>query len=160
MLKAGDLVLRRAARTDLDAVLTLQRAAYARNREMLGVEPMPLMADYEAIFRDYEVWVTADGPIAGVLILEPRADDLLIWSIATDPQRQQSRLGHKMLTAADERARELGVGTVRLYTGTVLRHLVDWYTRNGFVTERIEPLSDRSVTHMVKYLDARPSTVD
>ena len=154
MLIAGDLVLRRATSADFDAVIALQRAAYARNRGLLGVEPMPLMVDYETIFRDYEVWVTADRAIAGVLILEPRADDLLIWSIATDPTSQKSGLGHAMLAAADARARELGLGTVRLYTGTVLRHLVDWYARNGFAVERIEELSDRSLTHMVKHLGA------
>lgn len=160
MLTAGELTLRRATRGDLEAVVALQRAAYARNRVLLGVEPMPLMADYEAIFRDYEVWVAGSGTIAGALILEPRSDDLLIWSIATDPTGQSAGLGRAMLAAADVRARELGLDTVRLYTGTVLRHLVDWYTRSGFAVERIEELSDRSVTHMVKVLDARPSTVD
>jgi GNAT superfamily N-acetyltransferase len=150
MLTVGDLVLRRAARADFDAVVAIQRGAYARNRELLGVEPLPLMADYEAIFRDYEIWVTANGAIEGVLILEARADDLLIWSIATDTTRQKSGLGRAMLAAAEVRARELDLGTLRLYTGTVLEHLVAWYTRNGYVTERVEQLSDRSVTHMIK----------
>jgi ribosomal protein S18 acetylase RimI-like enzyme len=152
MLKAGDLVLRRADRSDLDAVVALQHAAYARNRALLGVEPLPLMVDYETIFRDYEVWVTAEGEIAGVLILEPRRDDLLIWSIATDTTRQKSGVGHAMLSAAETRARELGLNTMRLYTGSTLQHLVDWYTRNGYAVERIEELSDRKLTHLIKRL--------
>ncbi len=160
MLAIGDLVLRRAADTDVDAVVDVQRAAYARNRELLGVEPLPLQADYAAIFHDYEVWVTGDDAITGVLILEPRAADLLIWSISADPRRQQAGLGRAMLAAAELRARELGLDTMRLYTGTVLRHLVDWYGRNGYTVERIEELSDRSVTHMLKHLDAAPSPVD
>jgi ribosomal protein S18 acetylase RimI-like enzyme len=160
MLMAGDLLLRRAAPADLNAVVAIQRAAYARNRTLLGVEPLPLLADYAEIFRDYEVWVTANGPITGVLILEPRPADLLIWSIATDPQAQQGGLGHAMLAAAETRARELGLGTMRLYTGATLRHLIDWYGRNGYVIERSEPLSDRIIAHMVKHLDARPSKVD
>lgn len=152
MLTAGDLVLRRATRADLDAVVAVQRAAYARNRELLGVEPLPLMADYEEIFREYEIWVPAEGTIAGVLILEPRADDLLIWSIAADTARQKAGLGRAMFMAAEVRARQLGHSTMRLYTGTILRHLVDWYGRNGYTVERVEQLSDRSVTHMVKQL--------
>ena len=160
MLMAGDLALRRAVPADLEAVMALQLAAYARNRALLGVEPLPLLADYAEIFRDYEVWVTADGAITGVLILEPRPDDLLIWSIATDPQTQQRGLGHAMLGAAEARARELGLGTMRLYTGATLRHLIDWYGRNGYVIERSEPLSDRIIAHMVKHLDALPSKVD
>ena len=150
MLRDGELVLRRATSSDLDAVVAIQRAAYARNRELLGVEPLPLMTDYDEIFRDYEVWVTADGPITGVLILEPSTDDLLIWSISTDPGQQKSGLGHAMLGAAEVRARELGLDTMRLYTGTVLTHLIEWYTRNGYAIERVEQLSDRSITHMIK----------
>lgn len=152
MLKVGDLVLRRAGRSDLDAVVVLQHAAYARNRELLGVEPLPLMVDYETIFRDYEVWVTAQGEITGVLVLEPRRDDLLIWSIATDTSRQKSGVGHAMLAAAEARARELGLNTMRLYTGATLQHLVDWYTRNGYAIENIEELSDRKLAHMIKRL--------
>jgi len=153
-------VLRHATSADAEAVIALQRAAYARNRALLGVEPLPLQADYAAIFRDYEVWVADNEAITGVLILEPRPADLLIWSIATDPQRQQDGLGRAMLAAAEARARALGLGTMRLYTGTTLRHLVDWYGRHGYTVEQIEELSDRSITHMLKHLDAAPSAVD
>ncbi|MFN3745197.1 MAG: GNAT family N-acetyltransferase [Hyphomicrobiaceae bacterium] len=160
MLRSGDLVLRRAVVEDLEAIIALQRAAYARNRELLGVEPLPLLADYTGILRRYEVWVTGDGEITGVLILEPRPDDLLIWSIATDPRRQQAGLGRAMLTAAEVRARALGLDVMRLYTGTSLRHLIDWYGRNGYTIEHTELLSDRAITHMVKPLDSCASAVD
>ena len=40
----------RATACDLTRVVALQRAAYARNRDLLGVEPLPLMADYAEIF--------------------------------------------------------------------------------------------------------------
>ena len=88
----------------------------------------------------------------GVLILEPRADDLLIWSIATEPERQSSGLGRAMLAWAEDRARQLGRTSLRLYTGTLLTDRVAWYARHGYVTERIEQLPDRSSTHMVKHL--------
>ena len=63
MLKTADLALRRALPEDIERVVEIQHAAYARNRDLLGVEPLPLMADYEEIFRDYEIWVSAEGPI-------------------------------------------------------------------------------------------------
>jgi ribosomal protein S18 acetylase RimI-like enzyme len=150
---AGGLALRRATLADLDAVVAVQRAAYARNRTLLGVEPIPLQADYQQIFADYEVWLAeAERRLVGVLILEPRADDLMIWSIATDPARQSKGLGRALLEAAEVRARELGHDCIRLYTGTKLEHLVAWYGRHGYALERIEELSDRSVTHMMKRL--------
>lgn len=152
-LVAGDLSLRRAGIGDLDAVLALQRAAYARNRVLLGCEPLPLLADYTEIFRDYEVWLAEqDGGLVAALILEPRAGDLLIWSVATNPDRLGRGLGKQLLLAAEVRARELGRDVVRLYTGAVLRHLIDWYGRHGYRVERIEQLSDRAITHMMKQL--------
>jgi N-acetylglutamate synthase-like GNAT family acetyltransferase len=152
-LVAGALSLRRAGIEDLDAVLALQRAAYARNRVLLGREPLPLLSAYAEIFRDYEVWLAErnDG-LVGVLILQPRVDDLLIWSVSTNPDNQGRGFGKKLLMAAEVRARELGLNMVRLYTGAVLQHLIDWYGRHGYRVERIEQLSDRSITHMMKQL--------
>jgi len=152
-LQAGEIALRRAESNDLPRVVALQQAAYARNRALLGVEPIPLQADYAAIMRDMEVWC-ADGDrrLAGALILEPRVDDLLIWSIATDPGAQGAGLGRSLLSAAEDRARQLGRPVLRLYTGTLLTHLVGWYGRHGYAVERIEILSDRSITHMIKHL--------
>lgn len=145
----------RATDADLERVVALQRAAYARNRTILGVEPLPLMADYVEIFRTMEVWLDQrDERLAGVLILELQASHLLIWSIATDPDVQAHGVGKELLGFAEARARQLGLSTMRLYTGTLLAHLVAWYGRNGYATERIEELPDRSVTHMVKRLAA------
>jgi GNAT superfamily N-acetyltransferase len=152
-LQAGAIALRRADSGDLPRLVALQGAAYARNRTLLGVEPIPLQADYTAIMRDMEVWLAIDRDrLAGALILEPRAADLLIWSIASDPATQGAGLGRALLAASEERARQLRCTVVRLYTGTPLGHLVAWYGRHGFAVERIEALSDRSITHMIKHL--------
>ncbi len=153
-LEAAGLSLRRAGTKDLERVVALQQAAYARNRVLLGVEPIPLLAYYDQIFAEHEVWLAEDGQrLTGVLILQARPDDLLIWSVATDPERQTKGLGRAMLEAADARARSLGRDRVRLYTGSLLGHLVAWYGRHGYVIERTEQLSDRAITHMMKQLD-------
>ncbi len=145
--------LRHATAADLDAVTALQRAAYAKNRPLLGVEPLPLLADYGQILSRYEVWLL-DGSrgLDAVLILEPRADDLLLWSIATAPDRQGTGLGNRLLAAAEQRARELGRRVIRLYTGEPLTGNIAWYERQGYARERIEDLGDRRVVHMVKRL--------
>jgi GNAT superfamily N-acetyltransferase len=146
--------LRRATADDLDAVIALQRAAYAKNRPVLGVEPLPLLADYGQILLGCEVWL-AESPegLDGVLVLEPRAEDVLLWSVATAPRAQGTGLGNRLLAAAETRARELGRGKVRLYTGERLADNIAWYKRHGFVHERVEVLHDRQVVHLVKNLD-------
>jgi len=145
--------LRRATRDDLSAVTALQRAAYARNRAILGVEPLPLMADYEKVFSDYEVYLAErEGALDGVLILEPRANDLLIWSVASAPAAQGRGVGNQMLAFAESRARALGLTCLRLYTGEKLTGNIAWYTRHGYVHERTEDMGDRRAVHLVKQL--------
>ena len=152
-LPAGRWTLAKASPADRASVEALQRAAYARNRQLLGVEPLPLLVDYGEIFDNYEVWLARDGDgLKGALILEPRVSDLLIWSIATNPGEQGQGLGRELLAAAETRARDLGLAVLRLYTGSTLDHLIAWYGRHGYTLERIEVLSDRSIAHMIKRL--------
>lgn len=147
------MTLRRAAIADLPAVTALQQAAYAKNRPLLGVEPLPLLADYAQVFADYEVYLAErDGALDGVLILEPRADDLLIWSVATAPAAQGSGMGNTMLAFAEVRARELGVPCIRLYTGEPLTGNIAWYRRHGYAHERTEDMGDRRIVHLIKQL--------
>jgi ribosomal protein S18 acetylase RimI-like enzyme len=139
--------------TDRPAVEALQNAAYARNRALLGVEPLPLQADYGQIFATKEVWLAEENTtLRGVLILEARPDDLLIWSIAAAPDAQRQGLGQIMLDAAEVRAHQLGRDVIRLYTGAVLETLIGWYRRHGYEIERQELLPDRCITHMIKHV--------
>jgi ribosomal protein S18 acetylase RimI-like enzyme len=149
---------RRASETDRPTVEALQRAAYERNRRLLGVEPLPLQADYAEIFRSMEVWLAEERDrLRGVLILTERPDDFLIWSIATAPDAQGQGLGQIMLDAAEVRAGQLGRKVMRLYTGTKLDTLIGWYSRHGYDVERTEELADRTITHMVKHLAPLPA---
>ena len=145
--------LRRGAIGDLSAVTAVQQAAYAQNRAILGVEPLPLLADYRQILSDYEVYLAErDGALDGVLILEPRLDDLLIWSVATAPEAQGRGVGNQMLAFAESRARELGLPCVRLYTGQPLTFNIAWYTRHGYAHESTEDMGDRVRVNLIKQL--------
>jgi ribosomal protein S18 acetylase RimI-like enzyme len=147
------VTLRRATLDDLAAVVGLQRAAYAKNRPLLGVEPLPLLADYAEILAEYEVYLAKQGgALDGVLILEPRTDDLLIWSVAVAPAAQGRGVGNTMLAFAEARARELGRTCIRLYTGEPLTANIAWYTRQGYAHERTEDMGDRRIVHLIKHL--------
>jgi ribosomal protein S18 acetylase RimI-like enzyme len=144
-------LLRRADTADLPALVVLHRAAYEPNRAILGVEPLPLKADYGHVLRSAEVWLAEDGgKLDGALILEPHPDHLLIWSIATAPAAQKQGLGLRMLAAAEARARRLGLREMRLYTGERLTANVRWYHRHGYIIDRVETLDDRRAVHMTK----------
>jgi GNAT superfamily N-acetyltransferase len=143
--------LRPARPDEAEKIAAFQRAAYDRNRAILGVEPIPLQADYAKMLGEYEVWLHQEaGQLAGVLILEPRPEDLLIWSVATAPDARRTGIGNRLLVAAEARARELGKYTLRLYTGELLVNNIAWYQRRGYAIERTEVMSDRRIVHMKK----------
>ena len=153
-LEAGGRVLRRATPADAAAFDLIQQAAFAWNREMLGREPLPLKLPADEVLARFETWLLEDGNgVVGALALDPRSDDLEIWSLSVDPSRQNAGLGRELLAAADARARQLGLEAIRLYTGAVLTKNVDWYRRRGYGIERTEELPDRRIVHMVKRLE-------
>ncbi len=154
VLAMGSQTLRRADASDQAAIESVQQAAYARNRELLGREPIPLQEDYADVLREKECWVLEhDDSVIAVLILEPQADHLLIWSVATAPFAQQHGLGRLLLAAAEVRAAQLALNVMRLYTGSILTHLVTWYSRLGYSIERREQRPDgREIVHMIKHL--------
>lgn len=153
-LSAGSHVLRRAAACDSHALAASLQRSYSANRTILGVEPTPLLTPTSEILDRYETWLAEhDTDVAGALVLEPRTDDLLIWSLSVDPDRQGTGLGRALLATAEARAADLGLGTVRLYTGGKLTQNVAWYTRNGYATERTEETPDRTVVHMIKTIE-------
>lgn len=150
---------RRGGPDDRAAIEALQQAAYARNRELLGVEPLPLLADYGSLFASHEFWLL-DGAVAprGLLVLEKRPKDLLIWSVAASPVAQGQGVGTRLLDFAETRARQLKRSTLRLYTGEKLIQNIAWYQRHGYAVEGREVLADRVLIHMVKTIDRQKVT--
>ncbi len=155
-IELAGLHLRRGQPADHDRLVALQRAAYAINRTMLGLEPIPLLADYRTVLAEREVWLREDdvGRLIAALVLEVRAEDLLIESVAVDPHIQGRGLGRRLLAVAETRARANGRDCIALYTGATLRHLIEWYGRQGFELTKLEKLEDRVIAHMSKNLSA------
>ena len=151
--EVGALKLSRMTSADIAEIEAFQQEAYARNRDILGAEPIPLKWDYATIFAQTEVWAVRDkGALVGVLILRPRDDDLYLESVATLPQVQGGGYGNAMLNATEFRARDWGYDAIRLLTGEKLTSNVEWYRRKGFQIEEVERLPDRSIVHMVRHL--------
>jgi RimJ/RimL family protein N-acetyltransferase/ribosomal protein S18 acetylase RimI-like enzyme len=142
---------RRAGPNDRDSLVALQHAAFIGNRDILGVEPLPLREDYDAVLARDEVWLAEDRDIpVGALILELRPDDLYVASVGALPSFRGRGLGGRLLGLAESRAEALGRSRLRLVTGKKLAKNIAWYARNGYVIEREEELADRIIVHMVK----------
>lgn len=58
--------------------------------------------------------------IAGILVLLPKPDYLLLDNIAVDPVRQGAGLGRRLLAFAEAEAMRRGYREIRLYTRSTI----------------------------------------
>jgi GNAT superfamily N-acetyltransferase len=147
------LDLKRATLADAWAVRDLVRGAYAQWVPVIGREPKPMGADYEAAVRDHLVdLLYVDFDLAGVIEMVPEAGQLLIENVAVAPAFRGRRLGLALLGHAESVARALGFSRLRLYTNQKFAANIGLYEGCGYAIDRSEPISDGVVIHMSKSL--------
>ena len=125
--------LRQATPEDAPAIAALTDAAYAKYIPLIGRMPQPMTANYSQMVADHTVWLLeAAGQLAGVLVLIEEPETLLIYSIAVRPDLQGRGLGHRLLTLAENEARQAGCQKIRLYTNEHFVENIELYQRSGY----------------------------
>jgi GNAT superfamily N-acetyltransferase len=131
-------VIRRAIAADVPALTALAVAAYRHYVPRIGREPAPMTADYAASLG--RTWVSeVEGTVAGLLVLLPHPDHLLLDNIAVCPEHQGGGVGAALMRFAEDQAVGLGLPEVRLYTNEAMTENLAYYRRRGYVeTHRAE----------------------
>jgi N-acetylglutamate synthase-like GNAT family acetyltransferase len=128
------LEIRSATSADVDEIRQLVREAYAVYVERIGREPAPMGADYEALVADGAVSVAGDEDrIVGVLVLRPQRDSLLLENVAVAPAEQGRGIGRALIAFAEQRAGELGLAKVALYTNAQMTENLSLYPALGYL---------------------------
>ena len=124
---------RLATTKDADSVAALTDRAYEIYVSRLGFEPKPMITDHLGWIRDGLVWVLKDDDtLCGSIILLPGDDELLIYSVAIDPDRQGKGYGRILMGAAEDQARALGFTSVMLYTNEKMTENIRFYEKLGY----------------------------
>jgi ribosomal protein S18 acetylase RimI-like enzyme len=145
--------LRRAKATDADAIRELTRAAYGKWVPLIGREPKPMVADYEAAVLAHRFdLLYVDGRLAALIETIREPDHLLVENVAVSPDFQGRGFGRGLMAHAETLARELGLATIRLYTNQRFVENIELYRRLGYRVDREEVLPVGTVTHMIKAL--------
>ena len=127
------LALRQATTADMAIVRGITHEAYAPWERFLGGPPLPMREDYAPRIARREVWVVeCDGEDAGVMVFEPAADHLLIYSLAVASGHQGRGIGRWMIEAAERMAQASGVAELRLYTNDRMARNLAIYRQAGF----------------------------
>jgi len=143
--------LRHAGPSDAAAIRELTRAAYAKWVPLIGREPKPMGADYEAAVRAHRFdLLYRDGELAALIetIVEP--GHLLIENLAVSPACQGLGLGKKLMAHVESLAASLGFAEVRLYTNKLFVENTAFYARLGYRVYKEEEFRGGVAVHMSK----------
>ena len=143
--------LRRATAADAAAARALTREAYAKWVRLVGREPLPMSADFEAAIRDRRLDLLCEGETV-VALIETIAEGaaLLIENVAVSPARQGAGLGRRLIAHAERLAAEGGCSEIRLYTNALFAENLALYRRLGYAVVREEPFLGGRIVHMRK----------
>jgi len=109
--------IRAATAADVPAVAEVVDQAYRHYIARMGKPPGPMLDDYAARVLEGVLWVLEErAVIAGVIVLLPTTDYLLLDNIAVSPARQGLGLGRRLLAFAEAEALQRGYHEIRLYT--------------------------------------------
>ena len=109
--------IRGAPAADVPAIADIVDQAYRHYIARIGKPPGPMLDDYAARVLEGVVWVLEEGAAAaGILVLPPATDYLLLDNIAVSPSRQGLGLGRRLLAFAEAEALRRGYCEIRLYT--------------------------------------------
>ena len=130
----------------------LTRQSYAKWIPVIGREPKPMAADYEASVRLHRVDVMEDATgLLALIVMIPEPGHLLIESIAVREDWQGKGLGTLLLRHAEEVAQSSGLAELRLYTNAAFASNLAFYAHHGYGETARTPLSDGgTMVHFAK----------
>jgi ribosomal protein S18 acetylase RimI-like enzyme len=147
--------MRQAVAGDAAAIRALTRAAYAKWVPVIGREPLPMVADYEAAVAKHRFdLLYVDGLLAALIETIAKEDHLLIENVAVDPAFQKRGLGRKLMAHAETVAVQAGYGMLRLYTNKSFAENVMLYQRLGYEIDREEEFRGGFTVYMSKRINA------
>jgi len=82
-----------------------------------------------AVFLKY---LNEEGSLEGCVFLHKKVNRLYLGMFSVSPLAQGKGIGKKLLTAAEDHAKEQNCSTIYMTVITVREDLIAWYERNGY----------------------------
>jgi GNAT superfamily N-acetyltransferase len=145
--------LRRATPADAAAIRAVTRAAYARWVPVIGREPRPMRADYDAalLVHRFDLLLRATSLMA-LIETDLRDNHLWIENIAVHPDHQRQGLGRRLLAHAEALAHEAGRAELRLLTNAAFASNIALYEASGYAVTAREPFQGGETVFMARRL--------
>lgn len=125
--------IRPAGMSDRDAITRIVVEAYTKYIGRIGKAPGPMLDDYAAHIRNHTAWVIeCEGSVAGLIVLLPEDDHLLLENVAVEPARHGQGIGRTLMQFAEQEASRRGYSEIRLYTHETMTENLAMYPALGW----------------------------
>lgn len=129
--------IREARKDEADQIKAVVVEAYSVYIDRIGKPPGPMLDDYSDLAQRYPVFVAElDGGIAGILVMMPGPDDILMDNVAVLPNQQGRGIGLTLITFAENYARDHGYRSLDLYTNDLMHENIRLYKSLNYVETR------------------------
>ena len=144
-------MIRLAQYDDAAAISALIDAAFVIYVPRTGQKPLAMLDDYLALISRGIVHVLDEaGKIAGVVVLIPESQAMLLHCVAVRPDAQGRGLGRLLLTFAETKAREAGYDVIRLITNPAMFENQAIYKHYGYAEAHRGEVHGRHAVYMAK----------
>jgi GNAT superfamily N-acetyltransferase len=125
--------IRPASISDVPIMARIVAAAYGKYIARIGKPPGPMLDDYQSHVRTHTAWVIeTGGAIAGLIVLLPTDDHLLLDNVAVDPALHARGIGRALMAFAEQEAQRRGYRELRLYTHEKMTENLSMYPALGW----------------------------
>lgn len=125
--------IRRAQPNDAERIAALVTEAYTPYIARIGKKPAPMLDDYRQVLAETDTFVLTHGSdIAGVLVMSPEDNDLLLINVAVSSRSRGQGLGKKLMAFCEQHALDSGCEAIRLYTHELMVENIEIYKKLGY----------------------------
>lgn len=122
---------------DVERMSSCVKKAYQHYVERMGMEPGPMLDDYDnRIPNDYAFVVKDSDIIIGILVLIIDEHQCLLDNVAVDPEFSGRGIGKKLIKFAEPTALEMSFSEIELYTHEAMTENIKIYQKLGYHISR------------------------
>lgn len=126
--------IRRAVAQDTSAVTDCVCQAFIHYIPRIGKQPGPMLDNYQLLIDQSVVYAAyASTGIVGVLVLTETDEGFCLETIATHPRIQGQGIGGRLLSFAEDQARQAGHTSIYLSTHKLMHESQAIYRHLGYV---------------------------
>ena len=135
--------IRMATAADATALAGLINRAFLVERSFVDGDRVSVDEVRDRLARGmFLVEEESTGALVACVYVEPHGARASIGMLAVDPARQRQGIGRRMMTAAEARCRDLGIGAIDIRIVNLRSELPSFYSSLGYVMTGEAPFDD------------------